>query len=224
MPRPSRCASCPFARNPSPQHHDGQLHLFENASVYDAASSPQAQRLREAIAPYLCLNELRRLAAGGENLQTILRHAEPVPDEVQALLTLLTTLLKPRPNEAIGKAGDLAAMLMLDMGDLDHEEFWVICLDIKNHVQHIQRLYTGTLTSSAVRVSEVFRLPLRLNSAAIIVAHCHPSGSTTPSPEDLAVTTLLVQAGKLLDIAVLDHLIIAKGRWLSLREQRLDNW
>ena len=140
------------------------------------------------------------------------------------MLTLLTALLKPRPEEAIGKPADLAALLMLEMGALDHEEFWVTCLDTKNHVQSIQHLYTGSLNGSVVRVSEVFRLPLRLNSAAIIVAHCHPSGSTTPSPEDLTVTNLLVQAGRLLDIEVLDHLIIAQGRWLSLREQRLGGW
>lgn len=223
MLRRSRCASCPFARHPQPRSLGVQPRLFESASNYDVAPSLQERTLREAIAPYLCLDQLRALASCQADVQAALQQ-QPVPEEIHALLALLTALLKPRPETAISKAGDLAALLMLDMGDLDHEEFWVICLDIKNHVQHIQRLYTGTLNSSAVRVSEVFRQPLRLNSASIIVAHCHPSGSTAPSPEDLAVTTLLVQAGKLLDIAVLDHLIIAKGRWLSLREQRLGNW
>lgn len=223
MPRSSHCTACPFTRHPRLRSLDGQPRLFENASVYDATSSEEARRLREAIAPYLCLDRLRALVSCRADLQAALQQ-EPVPEEIHALLTLITTLLKPRPDETISKAADLAAMLMPVMGAFDHEEFWVICLDTKNHVQLIQHLYTGTLNSSAVRVSEVFRMPMRLNSASIIVAHCHPSGSTAPSPEDLSVTTLLVQAGKLLDIEVLDHLIIAQGRWLSLREQQPDNW
>ena len=110
---------------------------------------------------------------------------------------------------------------MLELGHLDHEEFWIACLDTKNHVQRLHRLYKGCLNSSVVRVSEVFRLPLELNSAAIIVCHSHPSGSTQASPEDINVTRLLIEAGELLEIQVLDHLIIGQGRWVSMREQGL---
>ena len=95
------------------------------------------------------------------------------------------------------------------------------CLDTKNHVQRLQRLYKGSLNSSVVRVCEVFRLPLQLNSAAIIVAHNHPSSTCLASPEDINVTRLLIQAGELLEIEVLDHLIIGQGAWMSMREQRL---
>lgn len=226
MPRTFRCSSCPRrssrhiaeSATTAPLFPDDKSLLHSYTQV-----TPQERALREAIAPYLCLDRLRTLVSRRAELQAALQQ-QPVPEEIHAVLALITTLLKPRPDEAIGKAADLAAMLMLEMGALDHEEFWVVCLDTKNHVQTIQHLYAGTLNSSAVRVSEVFRLPLRLNSAAIVVAHCHPSGSTAPSPEDLHVTTLLVQAGRLLDIEVLDHLIIAKGNWLSLREQRLGNW
>jgi DNA repair protein RadC len=70
-------------------------------------------------------------------------------------------------------------------------------------------------------VAEVFRLPIALNSASIIVAHSHPSGSAQASPEDIKVTKALVKAGHLLQIEVLDHLIIARGNWLSMRDHRL---
>jgi DNA repair protein RadC len=123
---------------------------------------------------------------------------------------------------AITQPGDLAALLMVEMGHLDHEELWIVCLDTKNHVQRLQRLYRGSLNSSVVRISELFRLPLVLNSASIIVAHNHPSGDVIhASPEDIAVTRSLIQAGELMQIEVLDHLIIGQGRWISLREQRL---
>jgi DNA repair protein RadC len=72
-----------------------------------------------------------------------------------------------------------------------------------------------------VRVGEVFKEAVRQNSSAMIVAHNHPSGDPTPSPEDVIVTREIVQAGKLLDVEVLDHPIIGHGRWASLREGRL---
>jgi len=226
MSRTSRCPSCPKRSGRQLAESPLAPPLFPDdvspARSYTQAT-PQERALRQAIATYLCLDELRALATSGLDIQAALKR-QPIPEELQALLALLATLLQPRPDEAIGKPADLAALLMLEMGALDHEEFWVVCLDTKNHVQSIQHLYAGSLNATVVRVSEVFRLPLRLNSAAIIVAHCHPGGSTTPSPEDLTVTNSLVQAGRLLDIEVLDHLIIAQGRWLSLREQRLGGW
>ena len=140
---------------------------------------------------------------------------------MQALVSLLQVLLAPCKDERITRPADLAALLMLEMGHLDHEEFWLACLDTKNHVQRLHRLYKGSLSSSVVRVCEVFRLPLQLNSAAIIVAHNHPSGSVVASPEDIEVTRRLIQAGELLEIEVLDHLIIGQGAWMSMREQHL---
>ena len=88
-------------------------------------------------------------------------------------------------------------------------------------MQRLLPLYKGSLNSSVVRVAEVFRVPMALNSASIIVAHSHPSGSPQASPEDIKVNKALVKAGHLLQIEVLDHLIIARGSWLSMRDQRL---
>ncbi len=93
--------------------------------------------------------------------------------------------------------------------------------DTKNHVLKVHTVYIGSLNSAQVRVGELFREAIRTNSAALIVAHNHPSGDPTPSPEDVAVTRQIVEAGKLLDIDVLDHLVIGLSRWVSLKERGL---
>jgi len=72
-----------------------------------------------------------------------------------------------------------------------------------------------------VRIGEIFKEPIRLNSASIIVVHNHPSGDPTPSPEDVVVTRQIIEAGQLLDIDVLDHLVIGSGRFVSMRERGL---
>jgi hypothetical protein len=217
----THCAACPmrFRRSHTPAN-DGQLCLFESAAVYETLPTPQLRRLREAIAPYLCLDELRRMATSGQDVQAALRRDEPPPDEIQALLSLLTALLSPLPGEVMRSAADLAARLLIEIGHLDHEVFVVACLDNALHIQRIVSLYRGTANSTAVRVGEVFRPAIALGSTSIIVAHNHPAGSTTPSPEDVEVTTLLRAAGQTLGIELLDHLIIAQGRWASLRTER----
>ena len=85
----------------------------------------------------------------------------------------------------------------------------------------VHRVYQGSLNSSLVRVGEVFREAIKSNAAAIIVCHNHPSGAVEPSPEDVLVTRQIVEAGKLLDTEVLDHIILGKGKWVSLRERGL---
>ena len=78
-----------------------------------------------------------------------------------------------------------------------------------------------SLNSSQVRVGELFKDAIRRNVAAIIVVHNHPSGDPTPSPDDVAVTRAIVQAGKMIDIDVLDHLVVGAGRHVSLKERGL---
>ena len=107
------------------------------------------------------------------------------------------------------------------MSALDQEHLRVINLDTRNRVINIEKLYIGSLNASTVRVGELFRPAIARNAASIIVLHNHPSGDPTPSPEDIALTRSIVQAGKLLDIAVLDHLVIGQGRWVSLKERGL---
>jgi DNA repair protein RadC len=121
----------------------------------------------------------------------------------------------------IKSPADVARLMQAEMGMLEQEHLRVICVDTKNRIQHIHTVYIGSLNASMVRVGEVFREAVRRNSAAIVVVHNHPSGDPTPSPEDVLVTREIVQAGKILDIDTLDHLVIGTGRYISMREHGL---
>ena len=112
---------------------------------------------------------------------------------------------------------DVAEPLVDAMGSLEREELRVLLLDTKNVVTAQRTVYRGNLAGSSVRIGEVYRDAVRACAAAIIVAHNHPSGDPTPSGEDLRITAELGEAGRLLDIELLDHLIIGRGRWTSLR-------
>ena len=107
------------------------------------------------------------------------------------------------------------------MSALEQEELRVILLDTRNRVLGTVKIYRGSLNSSQVRVGELFRNAVRRNSASIIVVHNHPSGDPTPSPDDIALTRAVVEAGRLLDIEVLDHLVIGRKGWISLKERKL---
>jgi DNA repair protein RadC len=121
----------------------------------------------------------------------------------------------------IKSPADAANLLMGEMGLLEQEVMRVILLDTRNRVHGIYTVYQGSLNTTMVRICEVFREAIRNNSAAIIVAHNHPSNDPSASPEDVAITLNLVQAGKLMDIAVLDHLIVCRSAFLSMRERGL---
>jgi DNA repair protein RadC len=95
----------------------------------------------------------------------------------------------------------------------------VLVLDTKNYVLANVLMYRGTINSSVLRVAEIFRPAITRKAANIIVCHNHPSGDMTPSPEDLDVTKQLVEAGKALEIEVLDHIIIGNPRYVSLKER-----
>jgi DNA repair protein RadC len=143
--------------------------------------------------------------------------------QLKAALELGRRLLIAAPHDRpqIKSPADAANLVMLEMSLLDHEQLRVILLDTKNHVLGIETIYKGNVNTSVIRVGEVFREAIRRNCAAIIVVHNHPSGDPTPSPEDVRVTEQVSEAGKLLDIEVLDHLIVGQQRYVSLKERGL---
>ncbi len=111
-------------------------------------------------------------------------------------------------------------VLMAEMSFLEQEHLRVMLLNTKNQVLGISQVYIGNVNTSVVRAAEVFRPAIRQNCPSIIVVHNHPSGDPTPSPEDVAVTQQLVEAGKLLDIEMLDHIVIGSGNRFVSREER----
>ena len=143
--------------------------------------------------------------------------------QIKAALELGRRLQVASPQERPQVRGpaDVANLLMLEMGLLEQEHLRTVLLDTKNYVIRINNVYIGSLNSAAVRVGEIFRDAIRANSASIIVVHNHPSGDPTPSAEDRAVTRQLVDAGRLVGIEVLDHVVVGEGRYVSFAEAGL---
>ena len=143
--------------------------------------------------------------------------------QLKAALEIANRLaaLGPEQRPQITQPGDVAKLLMLEMAYLAQEQLRVICLDTKNHVIAQQSVYQGTINSSAVRAAEVFRPAITRACLSIVVVHNHPSGDPTPSPEDVRTTEQLRKAGELLDIELLDHIIIGRHQFVSLKERGL---
>lgn len=126
---------------------------------------------------------------------------------------------KPEPNRI--DAPEDAFALVQDLRLEKREHFVALFLDAKNGVIRRATIHVGTLTMSLVGVREVFREGVREGASQLIVAHNHPSGDPTPSPEDIDVTQKLADAGKLLDIPLVDHIIVGERSWVSLRQRGL---
>lgn len=116
---------------------------------------------------------------------------------------------------------DVARYVMEDLRYLQKEHFVCLFLNTKNHVIAQETLSIGSLNASIVHPREVFRAAIERGSASIICIHNHPSGDPTPSPEDVDMTHRLVEAGHVIGIEVLDHLIIGDQKFVSLKEQGL---
>lgn len=113
------------------------------------------------------------------------------------------------------------AAILAPFSSLDREVFLVVSLDAKNQVLAIEVCHLGTLTMSVVGPREVFRAAILANASSVVVAHNHPSGDATPSPEDIAATSRLAEVGRMLDIPLHDHLILGAGTFTSLRARGL---
>jgi len=176
--------------------HDPLAVVCKLLNTYDV------KRLRNAAIAELCLDGLSQTQA--QRLSVICELAQRL------------ALVDPGEHPRIVSADDAAAILRPLMVHLEHEEFRVLVLDTKHGVIANVLLYTGTVSSSNLRFAEVFRSAIVRNSPNILVAHNHPSGDSSPSPEDYEVSRQLVEAGRVLDIEVLDHLIIGNPRYVSL--------
>lgn len=128
----------------------------------------------------------------------------------------------PDERPIIKSPADAANLVLYELSGLEQEHLFVILLDTRNRVLGKRvEVYRGSLNTSLIRVGEVFREAVKVNAAGVIVVHNHPSGDPSPSPEDVAVTRTIIEAGKLLDIEVLDHLIVGQQKFVSLKERGL---
>jgi len=166
------------------------------------------------------LHQLAR--AGKAQLLQVHGIGEAQAGRLVAVLELCRRLQAPPADDRprITSPADAASLLVPRLRDLEQEELHVVLLDTRGRVLDIRAVYRGSLNTSMVRIAEIFRPAIEAPAAAIVVAHNHPSSDASPSPEDVNVTRQIVQAGKLLDIDCLDHLIIGHT-YVSLKERNL---
>ncbi len=141
--------------------------------------------------------------------------------EIQAVMELARRIYTTRQEKkyVIKSPEDVSNYVMEDMRFLTQEHFITLYLNTKNHVIHRHTVFIGSLNASIVHPREVFKEALRRSAASVICLHNHPSGDPTPSREDIEVTKRLNEAGKVLGIEVLDHVIIGDRTFVSLKEQ-----
>lgn len=123
------------------------------------------------------------------------------------------------PKPLIRTPSEAFQVVRGELDFLDREHFMVINLNTRNQVIAIDTVSVGSLNSSVVHPREVFKLPIKRSAASLILTHNHPSGDVTPSKEDLDVTRRLVDAGRILGMEVLDHLIVGQNNFLSMKEK-----
>lgn len=128
---------------------------------------------------------------------------------------------KARDCVIIRSPDDVGELLMDEMRYLDREHFKMILLNTKNHILALEVVSIGTLNSSTVHPREIFKSAIKRSAASIILVHNHPSGDPTPSCEDIETTKRIIEAGEIIGISVMDHLIIGDGKFISLKAKGL---
>ncbi|MCR3923140.1 MAG: DNA repair protein RadC [Firmicutes bacterium] len=191
--------------------------LLRSGTAQDTAVH-LAQRVLSEIGG---LTELPR--CGMEDLQAIKGLGPAKAITLMAAADLANRLSNRTRYESVtvSTPGDAAGLVMEEMRHKLREHFRVLLLDTKNKVIGIEEISIGSLNTSLVHPREVFRPAIRRACASVILLHNHPSGDPTPSREDLDVTKRLTEAGRLMGIEVLDHVVIGDGRFISFREKGL---
>lgn len=124
-------------------------------------------------------------------------------------------------KEKVTSVNDLYKIFSQYLSDLQTEEFWAIFLDQKNHVIYKTQISKGGISGTLVDVRVIFRIAIEHFATSVVVAHNHPTGNLTPSQPDISITRRIKEAGDLLDIKLLDHLIIGENSFFSFSEQGL---
>ena len=128
---------------------------------------------------------------------------------------------QPAERRMIRLAADVYALLFGEMAMLEQEYLKVILLSTRNEVLAVRDVYKGNVSCVMIRAAEVFRDAVREGCPNIIAVHNHPSGDPSPSAEDVVLTKQLIEAGKLLHIEVLDHVVIARNGYVSMKDRKL---
>jgi len=146
--------------------------------------------------------------------------------QIKAAIELGRRLAKPTTEDLplITSPQDVAELVQYKMAQLEQEELWVLLLDSRNHHIHTDMLYRGSLNASTVRPAEIYKAGIRHNAAALIIVHNHPSGDPSPSPEDIQLTRMLIEAGQMLELPILDHIVIGARGFASIKTLHPQIW
>lgn len=127
------------------------------------------------------------------------------------------SMLAEEDRPRVGSPEDIVLMLGVELAAKEQEELHVVLLDTKHHILSTTHVYTGSVSSITVRMADIFKAAVRHNASALALVHNHPSGDPAPSSADIQMTRDAVQAGNLLEINVIDHVIIGRGKHVSLK-------
>lgn len=130
----------------------------------------------------------------------------------------------PAGRQRVQSPADLAALATPLLARREQEELHVAVVDGRNGLLGLHQVYVGTATGTSVRIAELLRPVVDGGGVGFALVHNHPSGDPEPSEEDLRLTAEVVAAARLLDLEFLDHLVIGRGRWASIRSQRPTIW
>lgn len=180
----------------------------------------QNESIKEALASYSCMPKFI-FDYSEDELLKIKGIGKSTINKIEALKQILVRINSYKTKEVItiSSHNDFYNVVRLDMIHMDQEVLRVTCLNTKNHIIHTEDVFKGSLNSSIVHPREIFKLALKHNAAAIIIAHNHPSGDPTPSKEDINITLRLKECSKIMGIELLDHLIIGNNHFVSLKEK-----
>ncbi len=128
------------------------------------------------------------------------------------------------PSVFIKTPEDIFNLVGFEMKGLNQEQLWVLFLNSRNKFLGKERLYKGSQDATTVRVAEIYKEAVRKNVYAIVLIHNHPSGNPAESPEDVNLTRVVIEAGKILDIRLIDHIIVAGNSYGSIRRNHPDLW
>lgn len=220
-PPPNAVRELPFTEQPLQRlMHNGAYSLSVIELLAAILGGQDALTVAGEIVRRFGLARLRTLSVG--ELRTLNNVGPARAARIVAGLELCHRLFAQSINTVqISNPGVAARQLTPQMNHLEQEHLVVLILNQKYYVIDTVWLYKGSINSSVVRVAEVFREAVRQQGAAILVAHNHPSGDPNPSPEDIRVTRNLRRTGELLDIELLDHIIIGKSGFVSMKEREL---
>lgn len=202
--------------------------LAELIAVIGHTGSPGTQRQRALSIPMRAVNDHRGVAglmpASLADLDRIpgVSPVKAITPKAALELGRRVALAQADERLAIPTPRDVVDLVSAGLSHLDREHVRIVLLSSKNHVMGVRELHQCTLNPGVVRITELFRDAIREHCASVIIVHSHPTGTPTPTPEDIRIDAEPVKVGALLDIAVLDQVTIGSRtlRWVRLRERR----